>query len=158
MQCHNFGSRNYQRKLCCDRCRAVRPFTGSHHEMTYKDFKPNPTYATTVEDHDAYVSSGRRLSFWAAVEGWRLETCSYDWMHLQYLGVARSTMPSALKTLQMLGFHYEAGETNAQFLKRATLEMKAACKSHGCLESVCDQQAEVSKLNAVFRFKSHSNW
>lgn len=146
MQCHNFGNRYYQRKLCCDRCLAIRPFTAAHHEMTYKNFKPCPPYARTVEDHNAYISSGRRLSFWTSVEGWQLETCSDDWMHLCYLGFARSTVPSALKTLQMLGFEYESGETNAQYLKRATVEMKATCKRHGRLESVCHRIVEVSKL------------
>lgn len=129
MQCHRFEKRYYGCKLLCDRCKAVRQWTNQHHDMTFKDFSPNPKYAASLESHDDYVASGRPLSYWSKVEGWQLETCVYDWMHMFLLGVGRSLVPSALKLIQQMGYHYEAGESDAEFLKRATVEMKQTLRA-----------------------------
>ena len=133
MQCNRFQKRYYGCKLCCDRCGAVKPTTNAQHEMTYKDFGPNARYADTLETHATYLRSGRPLSSWAAVDGWQLETVAYDWIHTCYLGFGRGLVPSTLKLLQLLGFSYEAGECDADFLKWVSYDMKTACKEHGRL-------------------------
>ena len=135
MQCNNFKNRYYGCKLCCDRCRAVKPCTSQHHEMTYKDFGPNAKYAATVEAHASYLRSGRPLSNWAVVAGWQLETVAYDWMHTCYLGFGRGLVTSSLKLFQLLGCFGEPGCSDSVFLKRASLDMKRDCKAHGRLVS-----------------------
>ena len=59
----------------------------------------------------------------------------FDWMHLTLLGVGRSVVPSTLKLLKLLNFHYEEGESDALFLKRASIEMRASCKQRRLFDS-----------------------
>ena len=56
------------------------------------------------------------------------ESCTFDVMRIIFLGVAKDHIPSCLKVLRVLGYHYETMETDQMFLKRVSLEMKQDCK------------------------------
>lgn len=131
-QCHRL-QRYYRCKLLCDRCLAVQPQDSQPLAMTYKNTAKDAPYATTCIDHAEYMRTTRNLSPWCAIKGFQFETISFDTMHLIYLGIARNHIPSCLKLLKIWGFHYEPNETDAEFLKRVSLEMKQDCKEHKIL-------------------------
>lgn len=131
MECHRFYSRHYQCKKICERCDAERMTTDVYPTMCYTNMSESAPYKATTKSHSEYLASTQTPSFWMAMPGFQLESCSYDWMHLVYLGVARDLMPSALKLLQHLGFHYVEGESVSDYLQRATLDMQMTCKEHG---------------------------
>lgn len=129
-QCHLF-TKYYLCKDCCERCSAVKPTTSAPHPMTYKNMAPNAPYVTTCIDLDLYVATCDRISPWSAIEGFQLETVTWDFMHVVYLGTARDHVPSVLKMLHHLGYHYTEGETDDHFLKCIYMEMKKDCKQKG---------------------------
>ena len=134
-QCNEF-TRFYSTKHFCDRCDAVqvtvKPFP--YDRMSYKDFMRNPCYTETSIDHDKYAG-GRKLSPWLElVDGWQLESCRFDMMHVVYLGIARNTFPSCLKMLQVLKHPYAEGLSDEDFLKKFTIEMRKVGKQHGPLD------------------------
>ena len=132
MQLHRLD--NYYRcKKCCDRCSAVQPQNSQPHHLSYKNTARDAPYAATCKDHDEYLNSTRHRSPWCSVERFSFNTISFDMMHLVYLGIAKNHVPSCLKILRLWGFHYEPGESDEQFLKRVSLEMKEDSKSHKCL-------------------------
>jgi len=128
-QCHNFTNYYKCRKLC-DRCSAVQPATNTPDAMSYKNTSKTAPYARTCIDHDEYVRTARSVSPWSVVPGWQFETVSFDLMHIIFLGIGKNHIPSCLKILHMFGYHYEAGESNANFLKMVSLEMKQDCREH----------------------------
>ena len=68
-------------------------------------------------------------SAWAEVDGWTFESVSFDVMHIIFMGIARSHVPSCLKLLKLRGLNYVRDESDAKFLKRVSLEMKAECRA-----------------------------
>lgn len=133
MQCHCL-TENYKCRRVCDRCDAIQPFTSRIERMTYKNFAKNAPHLATLKDHDSYIQSCKELSPWAAIPGFQYETLSYDLMHLVFLGIARNHVPSCLKILKLWGFHYEHGESDEDFLKKVSFEMKQDCKRRGQLD------------------------
>ena len=131
-ECNNFKE-HYGCKRMCDRCAAVQPFTSAPVAWTYKDFSPSARYATSLRDHDMYLQRTRLsdVSPWTAVAGWRLETVSFDVMHVVQLGVARDLIPSCLRLLRLLGHGYTDGESDDEFLRRFSIEMNHTCKLQG---------------------------
>ena len=129
MPCHRLENRYYGKKKCCERCDAVQLKGNGSHPMNYKDFSPNaPHLATTFGGHDDYLRNVRPLSPWLAIPGFQVESLVYDWMHLMYLGTARSHVASTIKLLRCLGHYYEQGESDAQYLRRLTADMRKTCK------------------------------
>ena len=130
-QCHLL-KHYYLCKRLCDRCAAIQPKKAgeANHPLSYKDLTLNAPYTTTTVSHEEYLRTSGKVSPWVAVKGWRLETCSFDLMHLVFLGVAKNHVPSCLKLLRLMGHHYEIGESDELFLKRVSSEMKLDCKDH----------------------------
>lgn len=126
-QCHLFDD-YYRCRQCCDRCSAVQPFTHAPDPMSYKNAARNAPYAATLKDHAAYVRSAKELSPWMAVAGFQYETASFDIMHIVFLGIGKNHVPSCLKLLKLWGFHYVQGESDVDFLKKVSFEMKSDCK------------------------------
>ena len=126
-QCHLLRQYYLCRSLC-DRCGAIQPFTSTPHPMSYKNMAKDAPYSRTCINHSDYILQAREISPWQAVPGWSFETLPYDFMHLVYLGVAKNHVPSCLKILKLWGYHYEEGESNEQFLRRTSFEMKDDCK------------------------------
>lgn len=131
-ECNNF-KKYYQCKAFCERCDAVQHTKDQPELYSYKNMNPSAPYAATVINHDQYIAATRDPSPWINVEGWQLETVTFDFMHVVYLGIARNLIPSCLKMLQLQGYGYEPGETDDMFLKRISVEMRETCKSQKCL-------------------------
>ncbi|CAK9082764.1 unnamed protein product [Durusdinium trenchii] len=131
-ECHLFKN-YYLCKRMCDRCAAIQPKcpADTNHPMVFKDMRPTAPYRTTTVSHAEYLRTASRISPWAVVKGWSLETTSFDLMHMIFLGIARDYVPSCLKILRLMGYHYEPGETDEEFLRRTSWEMKLDCKSYG---------------------------
>lgn len=45
----------------------------------------------------------------------------------------------SLELLRLWGFHYKADETEEEFLRRTSLEMKETCKRHGPLFTISEK-------------------
>lgn len=129
---------NYYRcKILCDRCPAIQEkASGRPNPMSYKNMSPTAPFAAQSLDHDGYINTARIISPWAIVPGFQFESVSFDWMHLAYLGFCRDLIPSVLKTLKLLGYGYAANETEEDFLKRTSLEMRTTCKEYGSLAAL----------------------
>ena len=125
--------RYYLRTQCCDRCLAEQK--PSTHILSYKDLSDNAAHLLTSFNHEMYLRSTppSEVSPWSEVEGWRLETTAFDFMHNTYLGTARGHIPSVLKALQLLGYWHSPGQSDDAFLRRVSKEMRACCKLKGTL-------------------------
>ena len=121
----------YLCKRICERCPAVQPRAPNLDPFTYKNFAPSAPYMQACVTHEEYLrrTPAGKLSAWSAVAGWTVGTCSYDFMHLVYLGIARSLVPSTLKALRLMRFWPEA-TSDERFLKMVSREMHATCKAH----------------------------
>lgn len=130
---HNF-TKHYLCKRCCERCAAIKPTNSLPELYTYKNFMPDAPYMDTCLTHDEYVQGvpSDDLSPWSGVAGWSLGSCTYDFMHIVYLGLGRGLVASSLKALQMLGFWPDA-VSDDHFLKLVSNEMRVTCKAHGFL-------------------------
>ena len=150
MQCHLLDN-YYKCRQCCDRCGAIQQFTAVPHAMSYKNMAKNSPYAATCKGHDEYVRTARRLSPWTAVQGFQYETLAFDMMHIVFLGTAKNHVPFCLKLLRHMGYHYSAGETDAEFLKKVSFEMKQDCKTHKPLGAVYGtHRSELWKAFSIF--------
>lgn len=65
-------------------------------ELDFRNFGDNACWQETHIDHETYVAMGSTLSSWRCVEGWRLETVCFDWLHNVYLGVGRDLVASGI--------------------------------------------------------------
>ena len=102
--------------------------------MYYKNLHPEAPYKLSNICHEFYlVAEGDNISPWAAVEGWRLETCVFDILHNIFLGVARDTVASTLKALVLHGCFVHYGDDENEILSQITVEMRRTCKQHGLL-------------------------
>lgn len=132
-QCHEFVDRNYLKKNVCERCKAIRPTDSREHPMSYKKMGFPPAYAATAIDHAEYLRTSSKLSPWCQVPGFKLETVSYDLLHVIYLGIAKDHISSMIKYLEIRGYHYSEGETSNEFLRRLNLDARRTCKEFGPL-------------------------
>ena len=113
----------------CDKCKAIQPMTNAYERMSYKNFSSSAPYVNTVQNHESYMRAVREPSVWSEVPGWTFESVTFDVMHIIFMGIARNHVPSCLKLMKLGGFGYVRDESDAMFLKRASIEMKEACKA-----------------------------
>ena len=93
--------------------------------MTYKDFRPNlPRYLTRI-NHATYMRTtpAAFLSPWRVLQGWSLESCLHDMMHVVYLGTARDLIPSLLGDFLECGVLGSSDLSVDYRLKRFSIEM-----------------------------------
>lgn len=128
-QCHLLEE-NYLSRRMCDRCQAVQLFTMAHDPLSYKNLQENAPYTRTCKGHDEYIQGARQISPWAVVPGWQFESLTFDMMHIIFLGIAKNHIPSCLKMLKLAGYHYEVNESDEQFLKKVSFNMRQDCKDH----------------------------
>ena len=107
----------------------IQPLSNAYERMSYKNFSSSAPYVHTVKSHESYMRTSGAPSVWAEVPGWTFESVAFDVMHIIFMGIARNHVPSCLKLLKLGGFHYVENETDEKFLKRVSMEMKAACKA-----------------------------
>ena len=131
VECHRFYQENYGRKFICDRCKAERVTKDDPPAMCFTNMSESAPYRGTTKTHSEYLAESPTPSFWLEMPGFQHECCSYDWMHMVYLGVGRDLFASSLRLLQHMGFHYVEGESASEYLQRATLDMQMTCKEHG---------------------------
>lgn len=81
----------------CDSCLAQQG-ANCDEFMNYKNFFERGWEYTTIS-HEAYVALDTKISDWACIPGWRVETVMYDFMHNVYLGTARDLVASAVRSL-----------------------------------------------------------
>lgn len=113
----------------CDSCLAQ---DGKHvaGEFNYRNFGESAAWPLTKIDHATYVHLDvGSLSPWAKVDGWRLETTSWDLMHLLFLGTARDIVASSIRCMIDCGA-YAAGNID-DTLDDIHREMHATCAAHG---------------------------
>ena len=73
-------------------------------------------------------------SDWQAMEGWTLETTSFDFMHNVYLGGARDLIGSGIRLLIRHGMYGDVIPENMDaVLARIQSEMRKDCSKHGLL-------------------------
>lgn len=74
------------------------------------------------------------LSEWHVVEGWRLETCTFDILHNIYLGVGRDLVASAIWLFVRQGMYdHLAVDDMDDLLGHIHMGIQATCKQHGYL-------------------------
>ena len=130
-QCHWF-EQNYLCKKMCDKCTAIQPKGDRDlgNALNFKNFSPSAPYTAFTMTHDEYLRSAAWVSPWSVLPGWQYESCSFDVMHLIFLGIGKDLVASSLKILRVLGFHYKNDESEEEFLRSATMEMRQECKRH----------------------------
>ena len=74
------------------------------------------------------------LSPWLAVDGWSLETVSFDFLHVVYLGTGRDVFASGVKTLISCGvFSHLPDQRLDSILSYVHREMQDTCAKAGFL-------------------------
>lgn len=83
--------------------------------------------------HRAYLAYDHAsLSPWLAMEGFQIESMSYDWMHNIYLGCGRDLVASGIKTLIMQKCYDSTGLLDYDdILVYVNARIRKVCKRHG---------------------------
>ncbi|CAK9040577.1 unnamed protein product [Durusdinium trenchii] len=127
----NKFTRHYGCNLLCERCLAQ---TGKHCPdiMSYRNFG-SAAWPMTEISHETYLQFDRdSLSPWACVDGWRLDTVAFDFLHMVYLGTGRDLFASGLRTLIERGVYEHTGiEDLDDLLDFIHLEMHRDCGEAG---------------------------
>lgn len=109
---------------------AENPTPKSNPQMWYFDFRANrPRHLTTIGDA-TYRATTLLISPWAQVEGWTLESCFHDWMHLVYLGTAKDLIPSLLQDWLDMGFLGDASIPVDRRLRTFSISMHKGFKEN----------------------------
>lgn len=123
----------FQSFRLCERCLAQ---TGKHCPdiMSYRNFG-SAAWPMTEISHETYLQFDRdSLSPWACVDGWRLDTVAFDFLHMVYLGTGRDLFASGLRTLIERGVYEHTGiEDLDDLLDFIHLEMHRDCGEAGLL-------------------------
>lgn len=127
----HYFDKNYSRRECCERCKACQLKSNAIHMYSFKNMSPSAPYAQEFVTHESYLATTPNISPWAKVAGFQIENCSWDWMRVCFLGTAPGHIASCLKLLKHVGYSYSPDESDAVFLRRFTIEMRAVCKKHG---------------------------
>lgn len=101
--------------------------------MHGRSFGSDAAWPFTRLSHEAYLDrESSRLSPFTAVEGFRLETVAYDWLHNINLGCGRDLFASGLKVLVIKGVWGPLTDWD-EMLHGIHLEMHRDCAAHGFL-------------------------
>ena len=120
----------------CDSCLASVA-QGTPDDMHGRNFGCSAAWELTTVDHPTYLAmeSDATVSPWIAVEGFRVESVAYDWLHNVYLGTARDLIGSALRVLVKDGaYNHVQSENMDIILAHVHGEMREVCNAHGFLQ------------------------
>ena len=115
----------------CDSCLASK---GQHCPvpLNYRNFGDEACWQHTAIDHRTYVAMTDSVSPWAVVPGWRIETCSFDWLHNVYLGVGRDVVASGIWLFIRQGMYDHLNlDDMDDLLGHIHMDIVATCKQHG---------------------------
>lgn len=100
--------------------------------MSYRNFGDDACWQHTSISHESYMSMGGSLSEWRAIEGWRIETVCFDWLHNVYLGVARDLVASGIWLFIRQGMYDHLNiDDMDEILGHIRMEIQATCKQFG---------------------------
>lgn len=118
----------------CDSCLAA---VGKNvpSPMSARNFGSGKALPMTRLTHAAYMAREvNHLSPYIAVRGWKLETCTWDFMHNMYLGCGRDILASGLRVMISKGVWGHIGSNDWDTILNAVhMEMHAACAAAGPL-------------------------
>ena len=117
----------------CDTCMASVG-KGTPELMHGRNYSPTAAWRLTRLDHQGYLDheTGRHSPF-LSVDGFRVETVVYDWLHNIFLGCGRDLFASGLKLLILEGVWGDHGGNWDSILAGIHLEMHQWCAAHGSL-------------------------
>ena len=124
----------------CDTCLASLG-KGTHECMSGRNFSLSATWRRTRLNHEGYLARETGdVSPFIQVEGFKIETAVYDWMHNIYLGCGRDLMASGLKLLISKNVWPHLGNDWTEILAGVHYEMHTTCASYGYLSQhyVCN--------------------
>ena len=103
--------------------------------MNYRNFSETKAWDLTLIDHSGYLVRERlSLTPWLCMEGFRVESMSFDWMHNVYLGTGRDLFASGVRTLVERGVYSYTGLTDLDdILGHVEQRIHAKCKAHKIL-------------------------
>ena len=120
-----------QQVRLCDSCLAAK-VKYCPPEMSYRNFGDDACWQHTSISHESYMSMGGSLSEWRAIEGWRIETVCFDWLHNVYLGVARDLVASGIWLFIRQGMYDHLNiDDMDEILGHIHMEIQATCKQFG---------------------------
>eukprot|EP00959_Pyramimonas_sp_CCMP1952_P465441 9488309-Pyramimonas_sp.AAC.1 len=108
---------------------AAQSFKDAPALLYYGDFGKDPLYAKTVLTHQEYLDTERIISPWHKVDGWRLELCWHDLLHVLFLGIMRIANASCIVELLEKGFLRGANVEDK--LANLTVHMSGRCNKAG---------------------------
>lgn len=80
------------------------------------------------------TSNTGKLSDWSSVQGWKLETVCFDWLHNVYLGVGRDLVASGIWLFIRQGMYDRLNlEDMDDLLGHIHMDIAKTCKLHGYL-------------------------
>ena len=118
----------------CDGCLAMKGKFVSD-GLNYRNFGDDAVWKNTFLDHRSYLSMTLRghgeISPWTAVEGFRIETVSWDFLHNVYLGVARDLVASGIWLFIYQGMynHYNLDGMD-DLLGQIQMDISTMCKAN----------------------------
>ena len=119
----------------CDRCLANAGL-GCDPAMDYRNFGDSKAWDLTYIPHEGYLSwDANSLTPWLSMEGFKVETMAFDWMHNVFLGTGRDLVASGIKTLVKHDCYQNTGLTTVDdILSHVDLQIRTTCKQHGFLQ------------------------
>ena len=149
----------------CDSCLAQK---GANCDdlMNYKNFFERGWEYTTIS-HEAYLALDTKISDWACIPGWRVETVMYDFMHNVYLGPARDLVASAVRCLLSADWFGSLDAVQNDMIQRCRENGFFAGTSIGllCPPNLCPKTSRKyfsnsvpMQLQAVPSTKTSSHW
>jgi len=125
----NEFEKHYGCTFICESCMAQNPLNKHDPEMSYQDFRADSARHLTTIDDETYRRTCSNVSPWAAVPGWKLETCLHDLMHVLYLGTARDLIASLLADFVEFGCLGDESEPLHSRLRRFSIDMHQAFRA-----------------------------
>ena len=130
-------NRGYTQSICprlCDRCLAQKG-KRCPDLLNYNNMGTSAAWPLTNINHVMYLQrDAGSLSPWLAVDGWSLETVSFDFLHVVYLGTGRDVFASGVKTLISCGvFSHLPDQRLDSILSYVHREMQDTCAKAGFL-------------------------
>ena len=118
----------------CESCLA-RKDVKSPEAMNFRNFTPSAAWPATTIDHETFLAMGGH-SDWECMEGWRLETTTFDFMHNVFLGGGRDLVASGIHLMLRQKVYGDVEPDNMdEVLGHVQTEMIRDCKKHGFLIS-----------------------